>query len=106
VHFAVTTKRLIMYVWSEETVKVNSVNIGDIVSTSIYKTESLFAIVINIKAATGAFTFYTYPHSILEKALNAKKLDLESAAGPDMVLMSKELGALILNMRKNVKSED
>jgi hypothetical protein len=104
-HFAITNKRLIMYIWSEETVKVNSVNIADIVSTSVYQTERSFSILINIKAATGAFTFYTYPHSLLEKALHPNKLDLESAVGPDMALMSKQLGALVLNMRKNVKPD-
>ena len=44
-HFAVTNKRLIMYIWSEETIKVNNVNIIDIVSTSVYKTKDLFAII-------------------------------------------------------------
>lgn len=102
-HFAITNKRLIWYIWSEETVKVNSVNIVDIVSTSIYKTETSFAIIINIRAATGAFTFSTYPHSILEKGLSPEKLDLEAYPGPDMDLMARELGALILNMRKIIR---
>ena len=105
-HFALTNKRLIWYIWTDETVKVNSVNILDIVSTSVYKTEHSFAIIINVKAATGAFTFSTYPHSILEKGLNPENLEMESSPGPDMGLMARELGALILNIRKHIKIKE
>ena len=61
-----------------------------------------FAIIINVKASTGAFTFSTYPHSILEQGLSPEHLELESHPGPDMDLMARELGALIINIHQNV----
>ncbi len=99
-HFAVTNKRLIMYLWSEETIRVNGVNVKDVVGTAVYYSKDSFAVVINIRAATGALSFYSYPRNILEKRLEPERLEMKTAPGPDMVNMSKELGALILNMRK------
>lgn len=68
----------------------------------IVKKRTSFAIVTNIKAATGALSFYSYPKNILEKGLSPERLELEAAPGPDASIMAKELGALILNMRKAI----
>jgi hypothetical protein len=150
VHVAVTTKRVILYLWTRETSQVNSVNITDVMGTDIYwstrrrrklgigllllglfgtivlpsynslflpillitlpmltggvyyivKKRTSFAIITNIKAATGALSFYSYPKNILEKELSPEKLELEAVPGPDATLMARELGALILNIRK------
>ena len=105
-HFALTNKRLIWYIWTNETVKVNSINIKDLVSTAVYKTEKAFAIIINIKATTGAFTFSTYPHSILEQGLSPERLELETQPGPDMDSMARELGALIINIHKKLNTNE
>lgn len=68
----------------------------------IVKKRTSFAIVTNIKAATGALYFYSYPKNILEKGLSPEKLELEAAPGPDASVMAKELGALILNLQKGL----
>lgn len=151
-HVAVTSKRVILYIWTQETTQVNGVNITDVLGTDIYwstrqrrkfgiglflmglfgtivlpllnplflslllitlpmlasgiyyivKKRTSFAIVTNIRAATGALSFYSYPKNILEKGLSPERLELEATPGPDASVMAKELGALILNMRKAI----
>ena len=105
-YFVLTNKRLLWYILSERTVRVNSINIEDIVSTSVYKTEHSFAIIINVRASTGAFTFYTHSHSLIKKGLNPEKIELEAQPGPQLDKMARELGALILNIRKRIKIEE
>jgi hypothetical protein len=101
-HYVVTNKRVIMYIWSDDTIQIKSVKIADIVSTAVYKTKYSFSIIINIKAATGALTFYSTPKGFLERRLKPEDLNLKVKQGPDLGLMAKELGALILNMRKKL----
>jgi hypothetical protein len=98
-HYVVTNKRVIMYIWSDDTIQVKSVKIADVVSTAIYKTKYSFSIIINIKAATGALTFYSYPKGRLESKLKPEDLKLKVKPGPDLASMATELGALILNLR-------
>ncbi len=98
-HYVVTNKRVIMYVWTDNTIQVKSVKIIDIVSTAVYKTKYSFKIIINIKAATGALAFNSSPRGFLERWLEPEELDLKVNSGPDLGMMAKELGALILNMR-------
>jgi len=98
-HYVVTNKRVIMYIWSDNTIQIKSVKIGDVVSTAVYKTKYSFSIIINIKAATGALTFYSTPKGLLERTLKPEDLKLKVKQGPDLGLMAKELGALILNLR-------
>ncbi|HET7345400.1 MAG TPA: hypothetical protein VFJ05_05980, partial [Nitrososphaeraceae archaeon] len=52
------------------------------------------AAVTNIKAATGALSFYSYPKNILEKGLSPERLGLQAAYEHDASVMAKELGAL------------
>lgn len=99
-HYIITNKRLIMYIWSKNSVIVRSVKISDVVSTAVWKTKFSFSIIINIKSATGALTFYSSPKGFLEKRLQPEELNMKVNEGPDLGLMAKELGALILNMRK------
>jgi hypothetical protein len=98
-HYVVTNKRVIMYIWSDNTIQIKSVKIADVVSTAVYKTKYSFSIIINIKAATGALTFYSTPKGFLGRILKPEDLKLKVKQGPDLGLMAKELGALILNMR-------
>lgn len=59
-----------------------------------------FSIIINIKAATGALTFYSSPKGFLERRLQSGEMHMKVNEAPDLSLMAKELGALILNMRQ------
>ncbi len=99
-HYIITNKRLIMYIWSKDSVITRSVKISDVVSTAVWKTKFSFSIIINIKAATGALTFYSSPKGFLERRLQPEEMHMKVNEGPDLGLMAKELGALILNMRK------
>ena len=65
----------------------------------ISKERTSFSIVVNIKAATGALSFNSYPKNILERGLVPARLELEAGPGPDAKIMAKDLGALILNIR-------
>ena len=156
-HFALTNKRLIMYVWSEKTVQVNSAELQDVRSTDIYwskrqrmylgigllisgaifsilsilaslsgiysflilliitvpvsiigiyyiyKVRNILVIIINVKAATGAFTFYSYSKSALEKGWNPEKLELDANPAPDSKIMAQEIGGLIINLQKELQ---
>ncbi len=153
-HVAVTTKRVIMYIWTKKTTQVNGVDIVDVLGTDIFWSKrqrrplgfalliigvficaipflfnpfllgilppaiifgsilialgiyyivrigSSFAIVINIQAATGALSFYSYKKDTWHAAPKPERIELDGTPGPDAIIMSKELGALILNMRK------
>jgi uncharacterized protein YacL len=59
-----------------------------------------FSIIINIKAATGALTFYSYSEEAVQKGIDPNKLELNAVPGPDSNIMAQELGALILNMQE------
>ena len=72
-HFALTNKRLIWYIWTDETVKVNSVNILDIVVTSVYKTEHSFAIIINVKACNRCFYIFYLSSFNSRKRIKSRK---------------------------------
>jgi hypothetical protein len=165
-HFAVTNRRLIMYVWSEKTVQVNNALLKDVRNTDIFwskrqrrnlgislflsgiflsvifilpwiyyfqiqqpnfilfsiflltipmiiiglyymkKIRNILVIIINVKAATGAFTYYSYPKtSIFGGQWNPEKLELDALPGPDARLMAQEVGGLLLNLQKDLEYE-
>jgi hypothetical protein len=160
-HFAVTNKRLIMYVWSKKILQVNSAELQDVRSTDIFwskrqrkhlgigifvvglflsmisiiswlsnpynsgflllffffafpilligiyyirKIRNLLAVTINVNAATGAFTFYSYSKSALKKGWNPERLELDAIPGPHATKMARELGGLLLNLQKELQS--
>jgi len=165
-HFALTNKRLIMYVWSEKTVQVNNALLKDVRNTDIFwskrkrrnlgislflsgivisviiilvgiyffqieqpnftlfslfiitlpiifigiyymkKIRNILVIIINVKAATGAFTYYSFPKtSTFGKQWNPEKLELDALPGPDARLMAQEVGGLLLNLQKDLEYE-
>jgi hypothetical protein len=59
-----------------------------------------FVVIINIKAATGALTFYSYSEEAVNRGIDPNKLELNAVPGPDSNIMAEELGALILNMQE------
>lgn len=59
-----------------------------------------FSIIINIKAATGALTFYSYSQEAVQRGLDPNKVELNARPGPEADVMGQELGALILTMQE------
>lgn len=66
----------------------------------IKKIRNILVILINIKAATGAFTFHSYSKSIFDQEWNPEKLELDAMPGPDAKKMARELGGLILTIQQ------
>ncbi len=60
-----------------------------------------FSIIINIKAATGALTFYSYSQEAVQRGLDPNKVELNARPGPEADVMGQELGALILTMQED-----
>lgn len=105
-HYVVTNKRVITFLWSEKSIEIQSVRIIDIVSTAIYKTKYSFAITINIKAATGALIYNSSTKGLGESDSNGEDLELKVNSGPDLGRMAYELGALVLNLRTKLSTKD
>ncbi len=152
-HLSVTSKRMIMYAWTKDTIQINSADIADVrgidISWSKRKRTSLgialmvigsiltipviayvllnpfviigliisvpllaiglyyivtirhsFVVIINIKAATGALTFYSYSKDAVQRGIDPDKLELNAVPVPEAKIMAQELGALILNMQE------
>jgi hypothetical protein len=105
-HYIVTNKRVITFLWSEKSIDIQSVRIVDIVSTAVYKTKYSFAITINIKASTGALIYNSSTRGLGESVSNGEDLKLKVNSGPDLARMAYELGALILNLRTKLSAKE
>lgn len=61
-----------------------------------------FVIIIYIRAATAALSFANFPTSVIEKALSPERIKLEGKLGVDAEILAKEIGALILDIKKGI----
>jgi hypothetical protein len=71
----------------------------------IINKRSYFAMIINIRAATGAIRFSSAPENVLEKGLGPGKWELEAEPGPGVVSMARDLGGMILNIQHSKVTE-
>jgi len=69
----------------------------------VFKERFTFVITMYVKSVTGAISLHNYPRpGRLEGLLSPDQLKIEGKPGPDAEIMTKEIGALILDIQRGI----